>query len=263
MIFPQLTTGALVQYPFRRRSLKRTVVNRAADGTVVKYADDNAAAVEWTLQFEGLSEDEWTALEALFQAAEGQLNTFTFVDPLGNILAWSTDLTQSVWQRDPALAIASGQADPFGGNEACRFVNNAQVAQSVSQSVGVPSGHLYTFSVYASSPSSETITLVHQSGSSTSRVVCPIGGQWTRCVASARLTSSSELVSFGVELEPGATVVLAGAQAEAQPRAGAYIRSFSKGAVYAHTRFADDGLETVSTAPDQYSCTVRLRSTGA
>ena len=184
------------------------------------------------------------------------------MDPLGNMLAWSTDLTKDVWQRDPLLSASGGVADPFGGTQACRLVNNGQVPQAITQSVGANGGYQYTFSVYASAPSPETITLVQQSGSVVNRVAVPIDGMWVRCMASARLNSTSELAIFGVELQPGSTVVLAAPQAEAQPRAGAYVPSFNKGSVYPGTRFLEDALEMTSSAPEQYSCIVRLRSAG-
>jgi hypothetical protein len=263
MTFPQLKTGALAQYPVRRRSAKRTVITTAADGSVVRFADDNAATVEWTLQYEGLSSDEWKALESCFQAAEGQLETFTFVDPLGNMLAWSTDLTQSVWQRGPGLAATGGMTDPFRGNQACRLVNEAQAPQDISQSVAAPGTYQYTFSIYGCAPTPETIALTVQSGAAISRLSVPLSGQWTRLVAMAQLSSCSNLVIFGVELEAGATVMLAAPQAEAQPSAGVYLPSFSMGAVYPKTRFLDDGLEMTSSAPDQYSSVVKLRSAGA
>lgn len=262
MIFPQLKTGALVQYPARRRSVKRTVVTTAADGSAIKFADDNAAAVEWTLQYEGLSADEWKALESCFEAAEGQLRTFTFVDPLGNMLAWSTDLMQSVWHRDPGLAATGGLADPFGGTGGCRVVNGAPAAQTISQSTAGPGSYGYTFSVYGCAPSPETITLIVDSGGAARRFPVAVSGQWTRFMAHAEAVAGEGPAVFGVELAPGATVILAGPQAEAQPGAGAYLPSFSTGAVYPKTRFLEDGLEVTSTAPDQYACVVRLRSAG-
>ncbi len=262
MTFPQLTSGALVQYPLGRRSVKRTVMTTAGDGTVIKLADDAAASVEWTLRYDGLSSAEWQALEGCFESSEGQLTTFLFIDPLGNTLAWSTDLTNNVWQAGPGLSVTAGLADPFGGTQAYRFVNQAQAAQAVTQSVSAPGSYLYTLSVYASSPSPETITLLQQSGSAVNRVVCSVGPEWTRFTATAQLGSSSQLVIFGVELQPGATVVLAAPQAEPQPRAGAYAPTYEQSAVYPNTRFMEDGLETTLAAPEQYSCVVRLRSAG-
>jgi hypothetical protein len=53
LVFPQLATGAVGQYPIVKRRRARTVVNEAADGVQVKLADAAAAAVEWDLAFSG------------------------------------------------------------------------------------------------------------------------------------------------------------------------------------------------------------------
>jgi hypothetical protein len=41
-IYPQLGSGALSQYPVQKTRRVRTVVNRAADGSIIKLADPAA-----------------------------------------------------------------------------------------------------------------------------------------------------------------------------------------------------------------------------
>src|SRR5215213_6561827 len=62
LCFPQLSTGSIAQYPIEKRRLSRTVVNEASDGSRVKLADPGARAIEWTLAFESLSDEERSAL---------------------------------------------------------------------------------------------------------------------------------------------------------------------------------------------------------
>ena len=260
--FPQLVTGTVAQYPLSRSSVRRTVATTFLDGSRLKMADDAASAVEWSLQFDGLSPDEWHTLESFFLSAEGQLKTFVFLDPLANLLMWSTDLTQSVWSRDPGLTITANQPDPMGGSLAFRAVNNAQVPQSLMQVVGVPGSYHYCSSLYACSSSLETLKLVQTSGSQTQAASFELGSLWQRYSLPVQLTASDETVAFGFVLDPGATVLVFGPQAEAQPQSGAYRATFEQGGVYPNTRFAVDALDLLCPDPDQYSCTVRLRSAG-
>ena len=92
--YPQLGSGALSQFPVQKIRRTRTVVNQAADGSTIKLADPAGAITEWDLTYTDLSDEEASALLAFFVAVEGTLNGFTFLDPAGNLLAWSDDLTR-------------------------------------------------------------------------------------------------------------------------------------------------------------------------
>ncbi len=39
LVYPQLGTGAMSQFPIRKTRRTRTVTNRAADGSAIKLAD--------------------------------------------------------------------------------------------------------------------------------------------------------------------------------------------------------------------------------
>lgn len=260
--FPQLVTGAVAQYPLSRSNQRRTVTTTFLDGSRLKLADDAASAVEWNLRFDGMSADEWHTLESFFLSAQGQLKTFVFIDPLSNMLMWSSDLTQTVWARDPGLTITANELDPLGGSLAFRIVNTVQVPQRLTQAVGAPGSFQYCSSLYGRSTSPEAIRLVQSSGSQVQTMSFGLGSQWQRYSMPARLTATEETVTFGLELDPGATVSVFGPQAEAQPQSGAYRATFGQGGVYPNTRFASDSLDLVCPDPEQYSCALRLRSTG-
>src|ERR671910_288909 len=100
LYFPQLATGASAQFPLEWRLIRRTIVNRTADGTLLKLDDPNAAGIAWSLRYQGLTEAERAALEALFHDTEGRLQTFLFLDPRGNLLTWTEDLSKPVWHQD-------------------------------------------------------------------------------------------------------------------------------------------------------------------
>ena len=97
LTFPQLSSGALAQYPIRKVNTVRTVKNILADGTMLVAADPGGGHLLWTLSYVDLSLDDMQALEAHFNACAGSLRAFTFVDPTDNLLRYSADLTGSAW----------------------------------------------------------------------------------------------------------------------------------------------------------------------
>lgn len=127
LTYPQLPTGALAQFPAQKRRQMRTLVNTAADGTAVKLADPGAATVEWQLKYASLTDSELGALLQFFAAAEGTLNSFTFVDPTANLLAWSSDLSNAVWEAASFLSLAGANTDPAGGNNAWQVSNSGRI----------------------------------------------------------------------------------------------------------------------------------------
>src|ERR1035437_3421825 len=116
--YPQLGSGALSQFPVQKQRRARTVVNRAADGSTIKLADPAGEVTEWVLTYTDLSDEEAAALRACFSATEGTLNGFTFLDPVGNLLAWSGQLDHAAWQKDPLLSLTGGVTRPRGGGPA-------------------------------------------------------------------------------------------------------------------------------------------------
>src|SRR4029077_14220708 len=103
LIFQQLGSGALSQFPVQKRRRLRTVLNAAGDGRAIKLADPAGEFTEWGLAYGHLTDDEVSALQQFYITAEGTLNGFTFVDPTSNLLAWSDQLSNSVWQPGPFL----------------------------------------------------------------------------------------------------------------------------------------------------------------
>jgi hypothetical protein len=248
--FPQLSSGAAGQYPIRKRRLTRTVVNRSREDYNIKLADPAGAVTEWLLAFDELTDQELAGLEALFQASEGRLGTFTFLDPAGNLLAWSEQQDQAVWQKDPLLSLTGNVPDPLGGTGAFRIVNPSGATQSMRQSIAAPASLNYCLSVYARSDQSARVWLVR--GPQTDART--ISAQWTRLVSAGALQSAAETISFGVALDPGSTVEVFGFQAEAQGGASIYKKTADQGGVYPNARFRDDVLTVTTVGPNRHSC---------
>lgn len=248
--FPQLSTGATCQFPIRKRCGARTILNRSREGYSIKLADPGAAITEWHLSFDELTDQELAALEALFQASEGRLGEFTFLDPIGNLLAWSEQQDEAIWQKDPLLSLIGGLADPFGGTAAFRLVNTAAATQVLRQTVDAPASLTYCLSLYARSDQGASVRLVRGSAADSRQT----GTQWTRLISSGGLSNGAEAIDFGIALDPGCTVDVFGFQVEAQVSASSYKKTADKGGVYPKARFRDDALTVTTIGPNRHSC---------
>src|ERR1700737_3274770 len=151
LYYPQLMTGAISQFPVTRSTNMRTVANQLASGFTIRMADTGAQKVRWQLRYSSLTDGERSSIEGLFEAAEGELNTFTFLDPTDNLLMWSENWTQAVWTADPLLKVTGGMQDPLGTGNAIRLTNTAQTTQRIVQKTSGPSSFLYCYSVYVRS----------------------------------------------------------------------------------------------------------------
>ena len=248
--FPQLSSGATSQFPVRKRHVARTVVNQSCENYNIKLADPAGGVTEWHLAFEDLSDQELAALEVLFQASEGRLGAFTFLDPTANLLAWSEQQDEPAWQKDPLLSLTGNVPDPLGGNGAFQIVNSAGATQFMQQVIDAPASLNYCLSVYARSDRSTRLWLVRGAETDARQ----IGTQWTRLTSGGELQSSAETISFGIALDPGSTVDVFGFQAEAQIGASLYKKTADKGGVYPNARFRDDALTITTLGPNRHSC---------
>ncbi len=262
LYFPQLASGAVSQFPCRKYVRQRTLVNTLADGSEVKLFDPGACRVEWEIDLASLTNAEWGAIRELFGAVEGQLGTFLFLDPFGNLLSWSEEPGAAAWAKDAGLALTGGVADPRGGTGATRIANSSGTAQNVAQTAAVPSWYRYCFSVWARSEAAGHATLFVSAGAESTQQSLAVGPEWRRLALGAQLTTQEGTATFGVTIPGGATVELFGFQAEAQVGASSYKATGAQSGVYANVSFLNDVLEMTSEAPAIYSCPVRIGAKG-
>jgi hypothetical protein len=223
-------------------------------------SDGGAVQIWWDLTFSGLSTDEWNAIEQLFEAVQGGLNTFTFLDPAGNLLSWSEDYSQAVWTVDPLLVLGPGNLGPFSGTNGTRVTNTAQANQRLLQHISGPGCYQYCFSAYLRSDTQQTVSLMLSSSRAQTERTCTVMPQWTRFILRANLQTSDDGIAFGISLGPGMSVDLFGLQVEPQPGAGRYKNTVDRSGVYANCRFSDDSLTLSTQGVDQHSATIRLVS---
>lgn len=248
--FPQLASGATGQFPINRQRAARTVVNQSCENYNIKLADPKAATTGWHLSFDELSDQELAGLEALFQAAEGRLTSFTFLDPTDNLLAWSEQQDQAVWQKDPMLELIGGLPDPLGGSAAFQAGNTSGALQQIVQSLEAPASAEYCLSVYARSDQSTRAWLIRGSEIDART----LGQAWTRVTSAGGAPSQAGSITFGIAVDPGSTIEVFGIQVEAQTAASLYKRTADKGGVYPNARFRDDTLTITTVGPNRHSC---------
>lgn len=262
LVFPQLATGVVALYPVIRQSVTRTVVNTLADGSAVVYSDADAAQTLWELQAKGLTTAEWNAIEALFNAVAGQWQTFTLLDPAGNLFANSELLSAGSWVNGALMTLTPGIADPLGTTRATRVVNGGSAAESVAQVLSVPGNYRYALSTWAKTTGGSSVTLTASTAGASVSEAFALAASWQRISMPVALGQATTSVTFGAELAAGATVDLFGMQVEAQLAASDYKMTGISGGVYANARFAEDALKVTAESTDVYDAVVRMVSVG-
>lgn len=253
LIFPQLSTGAMVQFPIRKSLVRRTVLNRLSDGSTIRLADPDASYIIWDLRYRGLNDKERADLEHFFEKTEGPLKTFLFLDPCSNLLVWSEQLEKEVWTVDSLL-----RAERDGG--VLRLTNTAQDVQTVTQTVPVPAAYTYCFSAFLRSSDRQSVELFLEGGSDRFSSVMGMQNSWSHAFCSASMTGDSDEIRCGLSIPAGAVVEVVGLQLQAQPSAAEYRRTTSEAGVFPQTRFHSDALEFQAEGIDDHSTMVRLIS---
>jgi hypothetical protein len=260
LVFPQFATGAAALYPLTKQSALRTVVNTLGDGSTVVFSDPDAALTTWEIRAKGLTLAEWNAVEALFAAVAGQWQTFTFLDPAGNLLSASEDLGGGAWSNGALIALTAGVTDPLGTSRGTRVVNGGFAAESVAQTLNVPGSFRYCLSVWARTVAGSSVTLTASTTGASAALRFGLTSSWARIVLPVNLGMGTASVTFGAQLAAGASVDLFGMQVEAQVGASDYKMTGVSGGVISDARFDWDGLIVTAQSTDVFDLVVRVVS---
>lgn len=258
--FPQLTTGAVAQFPVSKRRSLRTVLETAPGGQQAKLEDPGVRAREWMFDLSGLSSSEASALESLFAASEGRLREFSYLDPMANLFAHSENLSQAVWIKSALLQVTAGIADPLGTTRASRLTAAGAAEQILAQDVAGPGNYWYAMSCWIRAVSGTSVTLRRFAGPVSASETHAAGPAWRHIQMQAQLASANSPVRFELRLQSGAVVDVFGLQVEAQRGASVYKMTGAQAGVYPNAMFAQDELEVSATYDNQFSTTVRIRT---
>ena len=260
LIFPQLSSGAMAQYPIRKRSTIRTVKNLLADGSMLVAADPGSGQLFWTLNYVDLSTVDMEALLAHFEACNGQLRAFTFLDPTDNLLTYSTDLTQPSWITPAVITIETGLPDPNGGTAAFRLTNTGATAQQISQTIAAPVSFQYCFSLYASLSTIGTCVLSTRSANAQQASVCPVPANWSRIATSSALQDTGVGLTVGLGLASGQSVSIFGPQLEPQFAPSRFRPTYSNSGLYPNAHWASPELIFTAEGPNLFSTSFNIET---
>jgi len=253
--FPQLTSGAVTQYPSGSTLLRRTVVNEAADGRQIRWPDLMGTEIRWECALTEMTDEEWDAVHALFQVVEGRLKPFTFFSPYENLLAWSEDFARSIWMKEALFTLSGGVDDPFGGASAFRAANTAAIDRRISQTVQVPATYRTCFSVWIRNGS---VALTRSAGSLTESRSFTATEKWKRISFEGVHSAAADSTTFGIQISAGGGCDIFGSQLDLQPAPADYVRSAGRSGVYVNARFDDDRLHSVALGPGRKQIKIRV-----
>ena len=212
LVFPQLVSGALTQFPIRKQQRQRAEMRQHVAVRRIRLDDVPGAETLWTLRYVNLNDAEIDALAAFFALTEGSLNGFTFLDPAANLLAFSEDLTNANWTKDPLLTITGNVNDPLGGTGAFHLANSGAGPQGIAQTLNAPPTYQYAFSAYARSASPATLTL--RAGSYS--LSAALTATWQRYSVTGSAAFDAPAIEFELQTSAATSIDIFGPQAEAQ-----------------------------------------------
>jgi hypothetical protein len=260
LCFPQLSTGAIAQFPFEVRLIRRTVVNQCADGSLIRYAEPAPSLLAWHLQYVGLTDSELDPIRTLFNTASGRLRTFVFLDPAANLLRADDEFGADCWYRDPLLLVRPSDGEGPVGARTVELTNAGQSDQHVGQTLNAPAAMEYTFSFYARSCTPIQVEAAVAARHHTVTQVFPLGSEWRRCICTTSNLDSGDEISFSLGLPAAAVVEVCGLQVEAQTGVSEYHPSSLSGGIYRNTRFASDKLQVTTHGENDHSAEIELIS---
>lgn len=254
--FPQLSTGAMTQFPFRAEVRFRSVRHEGPSGGEFSSADLDFEERYWDISLEDLTDVEWSALEQLFQESGGPLRGFTFLDPSANLLAWSEVLDEDAWSNSGA-GLTLGIADPLGGAAATKLTAGGG-GDLVSQTVAAPAGYRYAGSVWARTSGLGGSIRVTDGQGLQAVETFQSDGVWRRYSVAYPGGGSGDSVRLELSLAAGASVDIFGPQIDAQAAASEYKPSGGRSGVHPNARFDQEVLSDRSPGPNRHSTRLRI-----
>lgn len=79
--FPNLKSGAIMQWPATRERQFATEVLEFADGTEQRFRHFPRSIRRWIIRLDVLDEEELSSMESFYAQEQGEFGTFSFTDP--------------------------------------------------------------------------------------------------------------------------------------------------------------------------------------
>lgn len=257
--YPQLLNGMIAQKPYTPGKEYKTVSNDLPSGYRYSYAWRGAGLTgqpsgplgRWEIPYSTLTDAEAATLESFFVSMQGRYGQFTFLDPAGNLVQNSENLSDISWTAYNAVSVsASGVADPFGGTGAQTLTSsgtNSMLATSILPAGGA-SGFVLCVSAWVRPQAAQTLYIgMVDSGFST----LSGGISWTLAAnawkrISARITlatsSSVSMLIGGLASWSGTSIDIFGSQCVANSGPGGYASTPGNYGYHTNCQFDIDTL---------------------
>lgn len=246
--FPHLNHGTGSQYPIRRTTRYRTVVNANDLTTNLRTTDPGSRRMAWWLRYQGLADSELAALTALFRDTRGPLRSFTYLDPEANLLSHSETLTNAAWQKSAGLSVSVAASNPDVAQSSCQLVSSPGQTAEIYQWLDVPASCRWVLSVYARSATPAQVSLFLRTAADERNRSFTLTSAWKRYSFGDQFWTSGEGLDAGFRMGGGATVEISALQLECQAAPSRYKRSDTQGGIYRDARFSQDTLRVTTLA---------------
>lgn len=248
--YPHLNEGIAAQFPIRRTTRYRTVVNANDLTTNLRTADPGARRIAWWLRYQGLADNEMASLQNFFRTVRGPLDSFVFLDPEANLLAHSENLTEPVWQSTAGLSVTLAPVSPVEAEQAFRLTSAPGQTAQIYQAINANASYRWALSMYARAVAGDSLTLFLRSANGEQSSTHTLESQWKRFHFGGQFWSSGTGVEVGLQLSGGASADVTAIQLETQCAPSRYKRSGSHGGIYPDARFAQDSVRFTTLAPN-------------
>lgn len=251
LLFPQLQSGAIAQYPLSSKYSVSNVTNLQEDGSRYKSGGTNPVQLDWRIAYTHLSQLEADVLGSFFETTLGRLVSFTFLDPMVNLLSWSEDLSQPAWAKSPLVTVTTATND---GDAVTQLASSGPGSMEVSQTLQCPTAAMVCFSLFARTDQATSLTLSIDGVQQT----FPLNNTWKQYFITAGGTGSDDIRLVTVSMSGQAQI--SRLMVSPQPAPGLYTSTQATSGVRPSTRFDQDNLLFTALGPGDFSCEVQLTS---
>jgi len=257
LLFPQLLSGAVAQFPLSRSYSVSNVTNLQEDGTRYLETGLEPPNLSWRLAYQHLTKVEADELSTFFESTHGRLFTFTFLDPVGNLLLWSEDLAKPFWDRSPLLGISALSA---GTDVSFELSGTGPGTALLSQALACPAKALLCFSLYARADQPSQINLALSDVSNRVEKWFGVDATWRQYFVTQAGNGAGSAKTAEISLNALAPIQVTRISVNAQPAPAFYLRTTQTCGIKQNTRFNQDHFLTIATGDDDFSCSVQLTS---
>lgn len=247
--FPALQSGVCTHLPVELSVEEQGILNRFQDLSRIAETNRSRFVTRWAFQLEGIADTEAAGLDT-FLGAVNNGQSFLFVDPFGNLLAHSGDLTAAAWLGNAGL-VMTPYTDPVIG-ASWLLTNSSADPLEVSQTISLPATYATCWSAYLKTVGGDRPSLAIRAGVQIANA-SPAGGGWSRVSVALRPSGNAESRTAAIVVPPRSQALLAQPMLENAFRPSAYAPSGAKNAVYANCQLAQSDFVWKVTAPGAQS----------